>query len=69
MLDALASRYHCLPSQALETANSFDVFILNRVLEYQDRKRNPDKYLNKATNSDYSPEELMAIMQANKGKK
>lgn len=35
MIDALASRYGCLPSDIIAKADTFDVFILNTVLEYE----------------------------------
>lgn len=35
MIDALSSRYGRLPSEIISTADTFDVFILNTVLEYE----------------------------------
>jgi hypothetical protein len=64
MLDRMSERYHCLPSQALRNANTLDVFILTRALEYYDRQRNPDKYANKSSN--LSEEQLWAIVNSKK---
>ena len=35
MIDAIATRYHCLPSKILQEGDTFDVFIINSAMELQ----------------------------------
>lgn len=35
MIDAIATRYHCLPSEFLSKGDTFDVFVINVILEHQ----------------------------------
>ena len=35
LIDAIASRYHCLPSRVLQEGDTFDVFIINSALDIQ----------------------------------
>lgn len=47
MIDNLARRYHCLPSEALFKANTHDMFIMNQSLGYYHRLKNPEAALPK----------------------
>jgi len=35
LIDAVATRYHCLPSELLRRGDTFDVFVINTILEHQ----------------------------------
>lgn len=35
LVDSIATRYHCLPSEILERGDTFDVFIINTALDIQ----------------------------------
>lgn len=35
LIDAIATRYHCLPSELISKGDTFDVFIINVILEHQ----------------------------------
>ncbi len=35
LIDAIATRYHCLPSEFLSKGDTFDVFVINVILEHQ----------------------------------
>lgn len=35
LVDSIATRYHCLPSEILERGDTFDVFIINSALDIQ----------------------------------
>jgi hypothetical protein len=38
-LDNLASRYHLLPSECLQRADSFDMYVLNVSAKWEEKKR------------------------------
>mgnify|MGYP003336241467 CR=1 FL=1 len=38
-LDHLASRYHCLPSEAMSRATTFDLYVLDVANRYEKRQR------------------------------
>jgi hypothetical protein len=65
LLDKMSERYHCLPSQAVREADTLDVFVLTRALEYYDRKRHPEKF---KAETNISQEDLMTILNSQKGK-
>jgi hypothetical protein len=59
-IDTMAQRYGCLPSKLLESATTFDIFICNSALRYQQNKeREADGNFDH-----YSVDELMAIKEA-----
>ena len=35
LIDSIATRYHCLPSEIIDRGDTFDVFIINSALEIQ----------------------------------
>lgn len=35
LVDAIATRYHCLPSKILQEGDTFDVFIINSAMDIQ----------------------------------
>ena len=35
LIDAIATRYHCLPSKILQEGDTFDVFIINSAIDIQ----------------------------------
>lgn len=41
-IDNLASRYHCLPSQVLAQATTFDLRVCEVATEWINRRNNPD---------------------------
>jgi len=58
-IDIMAQRYGCLPSRLLAEASTFDLFICNSAIRYQQIKQNEadGKF------DHYSKEELLAIKQ------
>lgn len=43
MLDTIASRYHCLPSEVVERADTFDIFIVNTALGLHAKAREEEE--------------------------
>lgn len=35
LIDSIATRYHCLPSEIVEKGDTFDVFIINSAIDIQ----------------------------------
>lgn len=61
-LDRLCNRYHVLPSYAIKTADTFDMWIMDISLRYdkiQEQKRNGTYN----ANDHYSEQELMDILK------
>lgn len=56
-IDTMAQRYGYLPSRLLEEASTFDLFICNSALRYQQIKQNESE----GNFDHYSEEELLAI--------
>lgn len=42
-LDNLAHRYHCLPSEALARASTFDLYVLDISARWANHQSDPDK--------------------------
>jgi len=43
MLDTIASRYHCLPSEVVARADTFDIFIVNTALDLHAKAREQEE--------------------------
>jgi hypothetical protein len=43
MLDAMASRYHLLPSEVLQRATTIDLNVLERSMQYRNEMSDPDR--------------------------
>ena len=56
-IDTLSQRYGVLPSELLQRATTFDLFVCNTSIRYQQAKENESQ----GKFDHYSEEELMAI--------
>ena len=70
LLDTLANRYHCLPSEIIAKGDTFDVYIITKALEIRDYH---DKLADaKASGKplplkkNFTQEELQAIVKRSK---
>lgn len=63
MIDAMCTRYHCLPSYALQHASTIDLYVLTNVVGYHRRKSMP---ATEGMKKEYSQTELLAILNRNK---
>lgn len=62
-LHNLAQTYHVLPSEALERASSFDLFVLDTHLRYCKYQQDvQDGKVSKQVRHDYSQDELKAML-------
>jgi len=47
MIDTIASRYHCLPSEVIESADTFDLYIVNTALDLHAKAREQEEKKNR----------------------
>jgi hypothetical protein len=66
MIDSLGKRYGLLPSEVLNRSNTFDIYIMDAALSYENYvyKKQLNNGVDPAPN--YSEEELLAMVQQNK---
>lgn len=64
MLDGLGHRYHLLPSQVLNQANTFDLYVMEKALTYRNNKINPEP----AKAAQPTQEQLMVLLNKAKSK-
>lgn len=70
-LDNLAHRYQLLPSEALERASTFDLYVLDlstRWVKYQQEQSN-DGLLGKKPGHNLSQEQMLSMVQRAKEKR
>lgn len=67
MIDSMGKRYGLLPSEVLNRSNTFDLYIMDAALSYENfqHKKSMNKGVDPAPN--YSQEELLAMLNKNKG--
>ena len=59
-IDTIGKRYGLLPSEVIERADSFDLFIMDAALTFE-RYHNEKNSTGKAPIPDYTSDELLAI--------
>lgn len=68
LIDTMAERYGMLPSQVMQNANTFDVFVTDTAIGYrnyiQDKANGKDTAYNP---SDYSQDDLLSILKETRG--
>ena len=64
-LDTMAERYKMLPSELMNRATTFDIYVMDAALSYHDYKR---KLSEGKVAETYSTEELQQIMQKARSK-
>lgn len=73
MIDAVASRYHCMPSEVISRGDTLDLFILNTALAIQNYHAEQERAKAKGKPTaprNYKPEDLQAMLdRVNKGSK
>ena len=47
MIDTIASRYHCLPSEVVDSADTFDIYIVNTALDLHAKAREEEEKKNR----------------------
>lgn len=62
-LDALATRYHILPSEALDRATTFDLWIMDAATSYQDYMRKKAENGGKDPVSQPTQEQMLKMIQ------
>lgn len=64
-IDGIADRYSLLPSEVLQRASTFDLFILDTVVTFQNQAR--ARAEGNQAPPDLSQEELLEILKSSKG--
>jgi hypothetical protein len=66
MIDSLGKRYGMLPSEALERGNTFDLYIMDAALSFENFHHK--KSMNNGVDPlpEYTPDELLAMFNKNK---
>ena len=67
MIDSLGKRYGLLPSEALNRSNTFDLYIMDAALTFENYQHKKAMNNGKDPIPDYSSDELLAIMKKVKG--
>jgi hypothetical protein len=67
MIDSLGKRYGMLPSEALNRSNTFDLYIMDAALTFENYQHKKAMNGGKDPIPDYSSDELLAIMKKVKG--
>lgn len=67
-IDNLAERYHCLPSEILSRATTFDLYTVNISAKWQEHQQQKQQGLNPAKRLP-SVDEMKAMMARVKGAK
>jgi hypothetical protein len=65
MLDSIAERYGLLPSQVIDSASTFDLFVLDTAIGYRNMLQERAMDSNKKP-GDYTNEELLKILEGEK---
>ena len=61
-LDNLASRYHVLPSEVAQRADTFDIFVMDLSAKWNKRQSDIARGIDSTPN--YTTEQLAAILEA-----
>lgn len=64
MLDTIASRYHCLPSEVVARADTFDIFIVNTALGLHAKAREEEERRNHRSGPPPTPRLTKEQMEA-----
>jgi hypothetical protein len=67
MIDSLGKRYGMLPSEALNRSNTFDLYIMDAALTFENYQHKKAMNGGKDPIPDYNPDELLAMMKKVKG--
>jgi hypothetical protein len=67
MIDSLGKRYGLLPSEALNRSNTFDLYIMDAALTFENYQHKKAMNGGKDPIPDYSSDELLAMMSKVKG--
>ncbi len=65
-IDNLATRYHVLPSYALEHSDTFDLYVMDVATKWNHHKQELEKHGGKIT-KEPTQDELLAILNKTKG--
>lgn len=69
LIDTMAERYGMLPSEVMQRANTFDVFVTDTAIGYRNYIQDRANGKNTAYNpSDYSQDDLLTILKETRGK-
>lgn len=64
MLDTIASRYHCLPSEVVDRADTFDIYIVNTALDLHAKAREREERRTNTKGPPTAPRLTQEQMQA-----
>lgn len=67
MIDNLAKRYGLLPSEALNRCSTFDLYIMDASMSFENYHHKKAINNGKDPIPDYTTEELLAMVNKNKG--
>lgn len=67
MIDNLAKRYGLLPSEVLNRCNTFDLYIMDASLSFENYHHKKSMNNGKEPIPDYTTDELLEIFNKNKG--
>jgi hypothetical protein len=67
MIDSLGQRYGLLPSEALNRSNTFDLYIMDAALTFENYQHKKAMNGGKDPIPDYTSDELLALMSKVKG--
>lgn len=67
MIDNLAKRYGLLPSEVLNRCNTFDLYIMDASLSFENYHHKKSMNHGKEPIPDYTTDELLEIFNKNKG--
>lgn len=65
-IDSLGKRYGMLPSEILERSNTFDLYIMDAALTFENYHHKKQMNNGVAPAPDYSTDELLAMFNQNK---
>ena len=65
-IDSLGKRYGMLPSEVLERSNTFDLYIMDAALTFENYHHKKSMNNGVAPAPDYSTDELLAMFNKNK---
>jgi hypothetical protein len=68
LIDTMAERYGMLPSQVMQNANTFDIFVADTAIGYRNYLNDKQSGKNTAYNpTDYSQDDLLNILKETHG--
>jgi hypothetical protein len=66
-IDSLGKRYGMLPSEVLERSNTFDLYIMDASLSFENFHHKKQMNNGVDPSPDYTTDELLAMVNKNKG--